>query len=73
MRQSETSVLIYLHKRSAGTWGTNGTYGTSDQIMHMKHKITFITAYSWNRWYIRNFWNASAGTLGSNGTFGTSE
>ena len=63
MRQSETSVFIYLHKRPAGTWGTNGTYGTSEQM------ITFSIEYSWNKRYIRNFWNISAGTLGPNGTY----
>ena len=73
MRQSETSVFIYLHKRPAGTWGTNGTYGTSEQMIHMEHKITFSIEYSWNKRYIRNFWNISAGTLGTNGTYGRSQ
>ena len=63
MRHSETSVLIYLHKRPAGTGGTN---------VHIEHNNKWYIwniEYSWNKRYIKNFWNVSLGTLGTNGTY----
>ena len=61
------------YKRPVGTWGTNSTYGTSEQMIHMEHKITCIIKCSLNKLFIRNFLNITAGTWETYGTYGTSE